>query len=561
MTITDDTPHASALRDVTDEELAALFAAADDLTRAAVQREADRRDREDRLARTRAKGAEVYAEGERQAYAQYLEASAWCTGELLSRAGNAAHDRGEFADEFALWRMPKDKAERYASEELGLFWVHVAKRVTPNEYVKQRAAARRGEYQQDRDERQARNGLDGLPAGTFRREANPGETPQDGRGRPVLSGRRPAGTGTGTSQDRNAGRATGPVQRDQRVGAGTMGVVTAMVRESVRAAERSRNERQASSAVAVMDGKIMPRQAAIPAEPIDGAQLLAETCTALSHFAVWPSEAALITAALWAAQAHAKDEKTGLPIWQYSPRLFFTSAEGGSGKSWMARLVAKLAPDGKMLVEASKAPLVRLIAKRATVVVTELDVLVGNGARSRWFTGIANAGYEPDQSTYRVDHGKELEIPLFGPMVLDGLDSVEKSTGAEMRTLMSRCIKIRAKRAPNGYRAPRFDEDARAAFAHGNAKLAAWMAQEVRDGIGKAVPDVPEGLGNRPAALWEPLLAVADAAGGDWPGWARQACAELESPGMSEDQEKEDAYQAALTSWAGAGPDEQDEDA
>jgi hypothetical protein len=336
-----------------------------------------------------------------------------------------------------------------------------------------------------------------------------------------------------------------------------MGLIYAAVRGSVRAAERSRNERRASSAVAVMDGQVMPRQAMIPAEPVDGAQLLAETVTALAHFAVWPSEAALITAALWAAQRHARDEKTCLPVWPYSPHLFITSEEGGSGKSWMARLVAKLAPDGKMLVESSKASLVRLIAKRATPVVTELDVLVGNGGRSKWFTGIANAAYECDQSTWRVDHGKELEIPLMGGFVLDGLDSVEKSTGAEMRTLMSRCLKIRAVRAPDGYRAPRFDDDARAAFAHGSQKLATWMAQEVRGGIGKVVPEVPRGLGNRPAALWEPLFAVADAAGGDWPAWARQACAELESPGKSEDHEKEDAYQAALSSWAGAG----DEDA
>lgn len=330
-----------------------------------------------------------------------------------------------------------------------------------------------------------------------------------------------------------------------------MGLMYA-VRESVRNAQRDRSERQAHAAVAVRD----PAAVLAARGAIDGDQLLKEACLALDHFAIWPSEAAIVTAALWAAQAHAKDERTGLPVWQYAPRLFITAPDGGSGKSWMGRLVAKLAPDGKMLVEVSKASLVRLIAKRATVVVTELDVLMGSGGRNKWFLGIANAGYEPDVPTYRVDHGKELEIPLFGPMVLDGLDSVEKSTGTEMRTLMSRCIIIRVKRAPDDYRPPRFDEDARALFARGSMKLAAWMAQEVRNGIGRVVPDVPEGLGNRPAALWEPLFAVADAAGGDWPRLARQACIELESPGVSDDDEKEDAYQAALNAWASAGADE-----
>ena len=119
-----------------------------------------------------------------------------------------------------------------------------------------------------------------------------------------------------------------------------------------------------------------------------------------------------------------------------------------------------------------------------------------------------------------------------------------------MKTLVSRCIIVQVKRAPDGYRAPRFDNQALAVFQLGNEKLAQWMGQQVRDGIGDVVPEVPEGLGNRPASLWEPLFAVADAAGGDWPRRARQACADLESPDLNEDDEKEAGYRAALSAWA-----------
>ncbi len=38
---------------------------------------------------------------------------------------------------------------------------------------------------------------------------------------------------------------------------------------------------------------------------------------------------------------------------------------------------------------------------------------------------------------------------------------------------------------------------------------------------------MPKGVTDRPADVWEPLLAVADAAGGDWPQRARAACLEL----------------------------------
>ena len=42
-----------------------------------------------------------------------------------------------------------------------------------------------------------------------------------------------------------------------------------------------------------------------------------------------------------------------------------------------------------------------------------------------------------------------------------------------------------------------------------------------------AWPEMPEGITDRPADVWEPLLAVADAAGGTWPERARAACVEL----------------------------------
>jgi hypothetical protein len=44
---------------------------------------------------------------------------------------------------------------------------------------------------------------------------------------------------------------------------------------------------------------------------------------------------------------------------------------------------------------------------------------------------------------------------------------------------------------------------------------------------GAAWPDLPDGIVDRPAEVWEPLIAVADVAGGDWPHLAREACVEL----------------------------------
>jgi hypothetical protein len=57
-------------------------------------------------------------------------------------------------------------------------------------------------------------------------------------------------------------------------------------------------------------------------------------------------------------------------------------------------------------------------------------------------------------------------------------------------------------------------------------RIAAWChrSAEALDGVD---PVMPVGITDRPADTWEPLLVVADAAGGDWPARARAACVKL----------------------------------
>ncbi|GAA3299756.1 hypothetical protein GCM10020295_38730 [Streptomyces cinereospinus] len=46
-----------------------------------------------------------------------------------------------------------------------------------------------------------------------------------------------------------------------------------------------------------------------------------------------------------------------------------------------------------------------------------------------------------------------------------------------------------------------------------HAAESTW-AQSVRDQVDGVFPELPEGISDRPADVWEPLLAIADAAGG-----------------------------------------------
>ena len=53
--------------------------------------------------------------------------------------------------------------------------------------------------------------------------------------------------------------------------------------------------------------------------------------------------------------------------------------------------------------------------------------------------------------------------------------------------------------------------------------------------LAKARPELPDELGDRAMDVWEPLIAIADLAGGEWPQFARAAAVELSAAGASED--------------------------
>jgi hypothetical protein len=65
-------------------------------------------------------------------------------------------------------------------------------------------------------------------------------------------------------------------------------------------------------------------------------------------------------------------------------------------------------------------------------------------------------------------------------------------------------------------------------------KAARWAADNA-EAIGGADPDMPEGIINREADNWRPLLAIAGMAGGNWPERARQAAISAHAAGSADE--------------------------
>jgi putative DNA primase/helicase len=86
---------------------------------------------------------------------------------------------------------------------------------------------------------------------------------------------------------------------------------------------------------------------------------------------------------------------------------------------------------------------------------------------------------------------------------------------------MSRCIKLKLSRKTKTdkvERLPRCDSPHKDL----QCKCARWAKDHFEE-LQMAKPDLPDQLGDRAQDSWEPLLAIADMAGGEWPKLAREA--------------------------------------
>ncbi|WP_263168126.1 DUF3631 domain-containing protein [Streptomyces sp. SCSIO ZS0520] len=258
------------------------------------------------------------------------------------------------------------------------------------------------------------------------------------------------------------------------------------------------------------------------AEPIDGAGLLNEVEAFHRRFNAFPREAAYVAVALWDAHAHLIDALDG------TARIAFLSPEPGSGKSRALEIVETLTPRAVTTVNASANALFRLVESNEglpTLLFDEVDTIFGPKANGdEPLRAFLNSGYRRGAKSLRcVGDGKDQTPGFFNSfcaVAMAGLGSLPD-------TILTRSVIIRMrKRAPNEVVEPyrrRIHEKQGHALRD---QLADW-ADQVRTQVSEAWPEMPEGVTDRPADVWEPLLAVADAAGGDWPARARAACVEL----------------------------------
>jgi putative DNA primase/helicase len=246
--------------------------------------------------------------------------------------------------------------------------------------------------------------------------------------------------------------------------------------------------------------------------PVDGSTLLQEILDLITQYVVLPQASALAVA-LWILHTYVYD------LFYVSPRLHITSPEKRCGKSYLVTLIALLAHRAVTISNITPASLFRLIAKyQVTVVMDEADTFVLGNEDLR---GILNAGHTKETAYILRTVGDDHEVRRFSvwaPTVIAGI-------GRLPATVQDRAITIALKRK----KADEVREDLLKALRKKRVQPTAstlrqqclrW-AQDTLDTLHQSDPGIPDGVHDREANNWEPLLAIADAIGGQWPNEAR----------------------------------------
>ena len=248
-----------------------------------------------------------------------------------------------------------------------------------------------------------------------------------------------------------------------------------------------------------------------------GPRLLGELHAALTRYVVLPSPEAADAVVLWIAATHA------VQAWNCAPRLDITSPVKRCGKSRLLDIIEATCHDPLLTVNISPAALVRSIgADPPTLLLDEADTVFGPKAaeNNEDLRGILNAGHSRNRPYIRWDVATRApeNCPTFSMAALAGIGSLPD-------TITDRAVVVAMRRRAPGEEVARYrDRRDGAPLKELGVRLGIWIRAHLDD-LRDAEPDMP--VEDRAADTWEPLIAVADLAGGDWPARARKAAIAL----------------------------------
>lgn len=236
--------------------------------------------------------------------------------------------------------------------------------------------------------------------------------------------------------------------------------------------------------------------------------------------------------ALWVAHTYV------YPAFDTTPYLIITSAEKRSGKTRLLEVISLIARAPWLTGRVTSALLVRRIHTDApTLLLDETDAAFGGPKEStEALRQVLNLGHRRNgRATLLLPAGRNgwdfEDYSVFCPKALAGIGTLPD-------TVLDRGVKLKLVRRTPGEKVERFKErDVEPLAQPVRQALERWAPSAV-PGLAHARPVLPDELDDRAQDGWEPLLAIADAAGGEWPVKARATAIALSSGDSREDESR-----------------------
>ncbi len=254
-------------------------------------------------------------------------------------------------------------------------------------------------------------------------------------------------------------------------------------------------------------------------KPVSGSDLLKKIVLFFENYVFLPPSAAVVLA-VWCLQSWCYE------LFDFAAIIAVWSPEHECGKGRVLDVAEKIVRRPFRTSNTSAAVLYHVISKgNLTVLVDELDSI--SDEQRAAICNILKGGYQSNGTAHRMamrNGGQgEIEFSTFCPKMIATitLDKLDKAT-------RSRTIGIRMQRKPRSQKVAKFR---RVDATILQRKCMRW-AQDNVEAI-KAVPpmDVDECATDRQEDVWEPLVAIARVAGGDWEKRIRFAAQQLATGG------------------------------
>lgn len=264
------------------------------------------------------------------------------------------------------------------------------------------------------------------------------------------------------------------------------------------------------------------------ARGIDGAEILTRVFDFIRRF-VHLSVAQATIAAIWIAHTYGIDAAT---ITLY---LAISSATKQSGKTRLLEVFELLVNKPWLTGRVTAACLIRKVDQvRPTLLLDESDAAFsGEKEYAEALRGVLNTGFcAGGVASCCVGQGANITFKDFKTYCAKAIAGI----GNLPETVADRSIPIRLQRKRPGETVARFRRRyAKHEAAEIKASVSDWISSIV-DHLKEAEPCIPDELTDRQQDGIEPLLAIADEAGGTWPETLRAAVLEIFRSEAAEDQ-------------------------